>query len=911
VPTDACDIAIITILSEELTALQKIFQFGEPTEKNGIVFRTKSFQENSKNYSIICVQPHDYSNLPAATLATRILSEWNPRFILLVGIAGGVSQREDLQLGDVVISNNVYYVEVEKITDKQKLGRPYSIEPPAKEFKNSHQISREKNWQEKITETRPEDGTSKVILGDIISGEKLEADHSNTSLQERLQEHDKMIAVEMESGGVSKAIYDGSDVWFMTKFFAVRGISDFCDQEKNNETRNVWRNYAAETAAAYAYELIKNLTVYQTQSNRFQEELPDLLPAEPETPFNITYSVGIEHFPLTSIIELVNKKKRIILSGRAGIGKSSAINTISREILSGGKIPVVINLKNWDIKYLEKLRDKEIQLSEKMNTLLRMSYGKFNEKILEEIKDDSIFIVDGLNEINSGEYGNESVREVINTVDEYVRNHSNASPIIMTDRTNREFTNDYSSAVLDELSDEEVRRVINSKFVEGRFDSLSGPAKEFLSIPYFLELALKLKNPDLTSETKASELLFKELLELDQETINLISGVLFDLNSKNGSLLFDAKDFEKRIGSASYQKLLDSKIIVQTPDGRAKFEHQLQHEFLISNYLTENENRWDIGSLDVATLRANSIESLFMAIEQISDKSKCDKFLLHVYNWNWPAAIKCIARLEKNGSENYSDSTMIAIATLVAQKMFDPVYGTSREAKARLSEIQIDSCKKISKASSFSHLVEIVNEIRNDDEWFLQWRKIFTWDASLVLSDDDLMKIKSDESLVGWTTSNALKRLELNEAHWGQLRTMYNTLLDGRQENDTVRWRIVHTLGSFPSKENALMLLSALEEDPYHWAKYGAARSLVEMAAKTDDPDLRKLIIENIQQKYKVMNPAVREKIGNTSMYRDAFGDWETTIRALLEEINQNLDEELTKREWEKIVKRFNDGYWK
>lgn len=910
-PADACDIAIITILDEELAALQKIFQFGEPRERNGIVFRSKSFRENSKNYSIICVQQTDYSNIPAATLATRILSEWNPRFILLVGIAGGVSQRENLQLGDVVISNNVYYVEVEKIIDEQKLGRPYSKEPPAKEFKNSHQISREKNWQGKITETRPGDGTPKVILGDIISGEKLEADHNNTSLQKRLTDYDKMIAVEMESGGVSKAIYEGSDRWPMAKFFAIRGISDFCDQEKNNEIRNVWRNYSAETAAAYTYELIKNLTVYGTQSNRYQDELPDYLPAQPETIFNITCSIGTGHFPLTSIIELANEKKRVILSGRAGIGKSNAINTISREILSGGKIPVVINLKNWNIEYLEKLRGREIHLREKMNTLLRMSHGKFNEKILEEIKDNSIFIVDGLNEINSGEYGNESVREVINTVDEYVRNYSNASPIIMTDRTNRKFADDYFSVVLDELSDGEVKKIINSKFGEGRFDSLSESAKKFLKIPYFLELALKIGNPDQTSETKSLELFFKELLGLDQEAINLISRSLFDLNSENGTLLFDAKDFEERIGSEAYQKLLDSTVIVPTPDGRVKFEHQLQHEFLISNHLIENEDRWDIGSLDVATLRANSFESLFMTIDQISDKSKCDKFLLHVYNWNWPAAIKCIARLEKNSSENYSESTLIAVASLVAQKMFDPVYGTSMEAKTRLVEIQNESCKKISEADSFSSLVDLVNEIQNNEEWFLNWREIFTWDASRDLSNDDLMKIKSEESLVGWTTSNALKRLDLNETRLEQLRVIYNTSLDGRQESDTVRWRIVHTLGSFPSQENASMLLSALEEDPYHWAKYGAARSIMEMAAKTDDPELRKMIIDNIKQKYKVMNAAVSEEIGKTSMYHGAFGGWETSIKPLLKEINQNLDEELTKREWKKIMKRFNDGRWK
>jgi len=902
------DIVIITILDQELAALKKIFHFSDPQEKDGIVFRTALFEENSKRFSIVCVQPNDYSNIPAAIIATKVICKWDPRFVLLVGIAGGVSKNENLQLGDVVIPNLVHYVEVEKIKDGQKLGRPYSIASPAKEFKNSHQISREKKWTDRITLAKPEGSEKpKVVFGDIISGEKLEADYENKSLQQRLKEYDTMIAVEMESGGVSKAVDENSDTHINTKFFAVRGISDLCDLQNNQAARDTWKEYAAEAAAAYAYELLCNLTLYQNQSTRFLDETPDSLLTMPEILFNITYSDSSGNHELKEIPTLLEEKKKVVLIGRAGIGKSNAANAVAREFVKKNKVPIVIDLKDWKPGFFETLQKTSVELKEKMNALLRMSLGKLNEKILSELGNDVVFIVDGLNEIDSRGFGNETVREVISTVEEYVRNHVNGAPIMLTDRTHRGVIDDYSEIELNELSEDEVKRIVNENF-ETKFDAISTNARDILKVPYFLNYALDVKNPDLISETKALESFFTSRVKVD---VDLISDVLFEYNKENSSLLFDAKDFEEKIGPESYQKLLNSRSIMINGKGEAKFEHQLKHEYLISRHLAKNEKNWGIIGLDVATLGASSIDSLFMTTEQLESKEASDKFLLQVFNWNWRAAIRCIARLENKGSGNYSEYTLIAMAALVAQKKFDSVHGTHLEAIASLDGIQNENCKKMAVAGNFDDIVGIVNGISNGEDWFANWRDIFIWDSAKTPSDDDIMKIKSEESIVGWTSSNALKRLALNEIHQGQLRIMYLALLDESPMNSTVRWRIAHTLGSFPSKVNADLLFKVIENDTYHWAKFGAARSLVEMAAKTEDSTLRKTIIDYFTQKHKEMHDAVREEIGKASMYHNAFGDWEESIRSLLEGIGQSLEEELTKREWEKIMKRFNDGKWK
>jgi len=209
-------------------------------------------------------------------------------------------------------------------------------------------------------------------------------------------------------------------------------------------------------------------------------------------------------------------------------------------------------------------------------------------------------------------------------------------------------------------------------------------------------------------------------------------------------------------------------------------------------------------------------------------------------------------------------------------------------------------------------MFQIVNDFQNNDQWFAEWKEIFSWDPSKKPTEGDILKIRNEESISGWTASNSLKRIKLDETGQGQLRIMYLTLLeDDIQKNDTIRWRIVHTLGAFPSHDNIDLLIKALEHDPYKWTQFGAARSLMEIAAKTDNPELRKKILEYFETHYEQMDVPVREEMGKTSMYFNADGNWESEVRPLLKKIDDNIAEGLIKDEWKKIMDRFDQGLWK
>jgi hypothetical protein len=57
-----------------------------------------------------------------------------------------------------------------------------------------------------------------------------------------------------------------------------------------------------------------------------------------------------------------------------------------------------------------------------------------------------------------------------------------------------------------------------------------------------------------------------------------------------------------------------------------------------------------------------------------------------------------------------------------------------------------------------------------------------------------------------------------------------------------VRWRIAHVLGSYPSTENSQALLESLKGDKDSNVRYGAVRSLVEQAARSNGDELREAV---------------------------------------------------------------------
>ena len=191
----------------------------------------------------------DAGNTPAAVRTSQCIQHLKPRYVLMIGIAGGIKGK--VNLGDVVVSKQIVYYEQAKVT-------PSGSEPRIREGSvDSILLDRAMNydgeWRTLIRAKRPTNPgsieTPQLHFGPIASGEKVIADDNRVI--ELKQLHSKLLAIEMESFGVALAASQSTD---SPGFIAVRGISDYADDKKNDD----WQEYAADSAAAFTVGLLRS-----------------------------------------------------------------------------------------------------------------------------------------------------------------------------------------------------------------------------------------------------------------------------------------------------------------------------------------------------------------------------------------------------------------------------------------------------------------------------------------------------------------------------------------------------------------------------------------------------------------------------------------------------------------------------
>jgi nucleoside phosphorylase len=187
-------------------------------------------------------------NVGAGIHATQAISELNPVCVLMVGIAAGI--RGQVSLGDVIVSTQVLYYEQAKLTPRGPEHRPISI-PADPLLLHSAQNCADINWCSLIAAEIPqprETGSPRARFGPFAVGDKVVADKNYVSGLMAL--HPKLIGVEMESYGIAAAAASAPT---RPRFLAIRGISDFADEQKDDSHHQ----YASAVAAAFAIGLLR------------------------------------------------------------------------------------------------------------------------------------------------------------------------------------------------------------------------------------------------------------------------------------------------------------------------------------------------------------------------------------------------------------------------------------------------------------------------------------------------------------------------------------------------------------------------------------------------------------------------------------------------------------------------------
>ena len=213
-------------------------------------YRARLSLSNGGAYELIVLQPLKMGRVQAANAVGDGIRKWRPRYVLLVGIAGGMPEN-DRELGDILIAEQVVDYEVQKIRRGGNEPRydVYQSDPRLLMFAKTFSAT---SWSDRVAELRPAAGTPSIHFGPILSGDKILADDCILGRYKR--EWPKLVGVEMEAGGVASASAQNSPP---TGFFMVRAISDFADEHKNSDEVALWRPYACEVAAGFAIDLLR------------------------------------------------------------------------------------------------------------------------------------------------------------------------------------------------------------------------------------------------------------------------------------------------------------------------------------------------------------------------------------------------------------------------------------------------------------------------------------------------------------------------------------------------------------------------------------------------------------------------------------------------------------------------------
>lgn len=245
-------IAIITIVDEEYAAVRDLGGFKDLVGDTPYLRRNEICPDV---YDVILAKSTDRSNTPCSELVRNVAELFKPEFIILSGIAGGVSGRDGIGLGDVVVADHVDWYEMRKIADGKNVIRKQAFDPPSMYLRETitQRVKIMGKWLTRVGKVRPVEGQPKVLEGNLIAGDKILGDGENEYQRQILDEFDKALAVDMESYGVARGVYNARSArHYNLNYLVIRGISDLVDDEGNDDQRKKWRDYAAATAAAFA-----------------------------------------------------------------------------------------------------------------------------------------------------------------------------------------------------------------------------------------------------------------------------------------------------------------------------------------------------------------------------------------------------------------------------------------------------------------------------------------------------------------------------------------------------------------------------------------------------------------------------------------------------------------------------------
>lgn len=174
----------------------------------------------------------------AAVSTTLLLSKFQPEYVINIGSAGGYDT--DLQVGDVVISDEVLHHDVDVTAFGYVMGQVPNM--PATYSADKALIQKAKDAVQAVTQVQAKIGL--IGTGDSFMCDPVRVESVRTTFP-------ALVAVEMEAAAVAQVCFK-----FGTPFVVVRSLSDIAGKE-SPQSFDEYLKVAAENSSLMIQQMLK------------------------------------------------------------------------------------------------------------------------------------------------------------------------------------------------------------------------------------------------------------------------------------------------------------------------------------------------------------------------------------------------------------------------------------------------------------------------------------------------------------------------------------------------------------------------------------------------------------------------------------------------------------------------------
>lgn len=523
--------------------------------------------------------------------------------------------------------------------------------------------------------------------------------------------------------------------------------------------------------------------------------------------------------PFDQLSDLIQEKGQAIIQARGGAGKTVSARRIAAlepddhgvAFVPAMALPASLSdfRTHLDIELL-------VSLSEDPDRA-RQLLDRF----------EGLVIIDGINEIPR-----ERADQILLAVPILTARHP-FTRFIVTDRlTRRDIDQDvWLLATLGPVSEEVARRLLKSTETE--------PLPEHLTIPYYLARSIDHRKPD--SQVAILKNGIVRYGGVPERSFDILADAVYYSYAQGYDRKIDAEAITRAVGQNVFEEMLTSGLLRSEQDS-VQFAHHLNQDFLAASHLSVHPDLWNQYGFDVVTLKASSFDALALAAALVKANQDVDEFVHRVFDWNYYGAAY-ILEDDTSGEKRILEPMRIAILAMLAEKRFDRMVVTAHRVEDALRLQNDELATLLLSADCRETVLQVVKSALPDDWatqwplWFREWYESFRRSSNTRATEDDVSNMTSPTGTVGWGTSNMLKRLRASDDVRQLVREHATS-----HSNPTIRWRAVHTLGAWPSNDSVDVLLSRVEDSEEElWVRYGALRSLLEVAAGATKPIRRRV----------------------------------------------------------------------